>query len=75
MINPPLDPIVAFAEEQSPELRDRIFAEFNTLSVIYRAPASSFVRAVPLEQEDGVALPLVRHSTRFFPSAGNYHHT
>ncbi len=29
----------------SPELRDRLFAEWNTLSVIYRAPAATFIDA------------------------------
>eukprot|EP00884_Botryococcus_braunii_P006125 jgi/Botrbrau1/15513/Bobra.0225s0004.1 len=47
IISPPLPAIISFSEEQSPEMRDRIFAEFNTLSVIYRAPASSFVQSGP----------------------------
>lgn len=44
VIAPPLTAISAFAEEQSPELRDRIFEEFNTLAVIYREPSAAFTR-------------------------------
>lgn len=33
----------AFAEEQSPEISDRVFDEFNSLSVVYNAPASQFL--------------------------------
>jgi hypothetical protein len=47
VINPALPPVVAFSEEQSPELRDRIFDEFNSLAVIYREPSSSFVVQTP----------------------------
>ena len=36
--------MTSFAEEQSPELRDRIFDEFNSLAVIYREPAAAFLR-------------------------------
>ena len=44
MINPPLPSISAFSEDQSAELRDRIFDEFNSLAVVYQQPSSSFVR-------------------------------
>lgn len=37
-------PITQFAETQSPELRDRIFDEFNSLAVVYQAPSSSFIQ-------------------------------
>ena len=37
-----LPPLASFAEEASPEVRDRIFDEFNSLAVIFRAPAASF---------------------------------
>ena len=44
VINPPLPSISAFSEDQSAELRDRIFDEFNSLAVVYQQPSSSFVR-------------------------------
>lgn len=44
VIAPPLAAVTSFAEEQSPELRDRIFDEFNTLAVIYREPSAAFLR-------------------------------
>lgn len=45
VIAPENAPLTAFAEEQSPEIMDRIFEEFNSLSVVFRRPASSFVKA------------------------------
>jgi hypothetical protein len=36
-------PAAGFEEAQSAEVRDRIFDEWNTLSVIYRAPAATFI--------------------------------
>ena len=44
VIAPPQQPVTSFAEEQSPELRDRIFDEFNSLAVIYWEPAAAFLR-------------------------------
>lgn len=57
----PLPAISHFSEEQSSELRDRIFDEFNTLAVILRAPSATFIRDTPsaiLEEEPDA--PLVR---------------
>ena len=45
VIGAPLPAISHFAEEQSAELRDRIFDEFNSLAVLLRAPAATFVQA------------------------------
>ena len=54
-MNPPLPPIQAFSEDQSPEMRDRIFDEFNSLAVIYQQPSSSFVnQSAPTEIENAV---------------------
>lgn len=50
-------PILQFAEEQSPELRDRIFDEFNSLAVVYQAPSSTFLQEKP-QEEVGVVLVL-----------------
>ena len=44
VVAPDAGPVAAFAEETSPEIMDRIFEEFNSLSVVYRRPASSFVK-------------------------------
>ncbi|KAI3438927.1 hypothetical protein D9Q98_001341 [Chlorella vulgaris] len=35
--------VTSFADAQSAEIQDRIFDELNTLSVAYRAPASTFI--------------------------------
>lgn len=42
VVSPGLPHISTFSEEQSPEVRDRIFEDFNSLAVVYRMPASSF---------------------------------
>ena len=47
MVNPPLPHISTFSEEQSPEVRDRIFEDFNSLAVVYRLPAASFAKVRP----------------------------
>lgn len=47
----PVPPIARFAEEQSPEQRDRIFDELNTLAVVYRQPSSAFTTAAPSHKE------------------------
>ena len=50
VLGAPLPAIAHFAEEQSAELRDRIFDEFNSLAVLLRAPAATFVQAArPVE--------------------------
>ena len=56
----PLPAVSHFSEEQSSELRDRIFDEFNTLAVILRAPSVTFIKEAPssLEEEEPDA-PLV----------------
>ncbi|KAL3162975.1 hypothetical protein ABBQ32_009407 [Trebouxia sp. C0010 RCD-2024] len=48
----PVPPIARFAEEQSPEQRDRIFDELNTLAVVYRQPSSAFTNAAPPHKEE-----------------------
>ena len=52
IIQPPLPHISTFAEEQSAEMRDLIFDNFNTLAVLYREPPSSFLQAATLDEED-----------------------
>ena len=39
-----LPAITAFSEEQSPEVKDKVFEDFNSLAVVYRTPASSFIK-------------------------------
>ena len=57
----PLPAISHFSEEQSSELRDRIFDEFNTLAVILRAPSATFIKAAAASiDEDEPDAPLVR---------------
>eukprot|EP00252_Welwitschia_mirabilis_P020113 TRINITY_DN4851_c0_g1_i1.p1 TRINITY_DN4851_c0_g1~~TRINITY_DN4851_c0_g1_i1.p1 ORF type:complete len:844 (-),score=200.12 TRINITY_DN4851_c0_g1_i1:295-2826(-) len=43
VINPPKQAVSVFAETQSSEARDRIFDEFNSLSVLYRQPSYMFI--------------------------------
>ncbi|MEW5316344.1 MAG: hypothetical protein WDW38_007723 [Sanguina aurantia] len=42
VIAPPLMAVSFFSDKMTQEARDRIFEEFNSLSVVYAAPASSF---------------------------------
>ena len=51
VIAAPLPSITRFAEEQSPEQRDRIFDELNTLAVVYRQPSSAFITTASLHEE------------------------
>ena len=63
MAGTPLPPISHFSEEQSSELRDRIFDEFNTLAVILRAPSATFIKAASASiDEDEPDAPLVGSS-------------
>jgi len=44
------DRIVTFVEETETEIKDRIFEEFNTLSVVYNQPSEKFLpKVVPAE--------------------------
>ncbi|XP_078431781.1 adaptin family protein [Wolffia australiana] len=42
VVNPPKQAVSVFADTQSSELKDRIFDEFNSLSVIYQKPSFMF---------------------------------
>ncbi|KAK9817308.1 hypothetical protein WJX72_012438 [[Myrmecia] bisecta] len=53
IIQPASAGIANFSEEQSAELRDRIFDEFNSLAVCYKAPSSSFAQAANEEGGEG----------------------
>ncbi|BDA42681.1 beta-adaptin-like protein A [Coccomyxa sp. Obi] len=56
VVGAPLPAISHFAEEQSAELRDRIFDEFNSLAVVLRAPSAIFIQETPISPtEDGMA--------------------
>merc|ERR1719220_2422745 len=39
----PKEVVAEFQEEMDADARDRIFEEFNTLSIVYKQPASKFV--------------------------------
>ncbi|XP_024520729.1 beta-adaptin-like protein A isoform X1 [Selaginella moellendorffii] len=43
IVNPPKKAVSDFADIQNSEMRDRIFDEFNSLSVIYREPSYMFL--------------------------------
>ena len=66
----PAPAITRFAEEQSPEQRDHIFDELNTLAVIYRKPSSSFTNAVPAHKE--VTLSVCHPKTSCFKAFSNW---
>ena len=57
IVGAPAPAITRFAEEQSPEQRDRIFDELNTLAVVYRQPSSAFTNAAPVHKEVHCAPP------------------
>ncbi|GAA0156355.1 membrane traffic protein [Lithospermum erythrorhizon] len=42
VVNPPKQAVSVFADTQSNEIKDRIFDEFNSLSVIYQKPSYMF---------------------------------
>ncbi|KAF8084542.1 hypothetical protein N665_0714s0029 [Sinapis alba] len=42
VVSPPQQAVSAFADTQSSEIKDRIFDEFNSLSVIYQKPSYMF---------------------------------
>ncbi|XAR69311.1 hypothetical protein NMG60_11000850 [Bertholletia excelsa] len=42
VVNPPKQAVSVFADTQSNEIKDRIFDEFNSLSVVYQKPAYMF---------------------------------
>ncbi|XBI18211.1 hypothetical protein VPH35_060056 [Triticum aestivum] len=42
VVNPPKQAVSVFADTQSSEIKDRIFDEFNSLSVVYQKPSYMF---------------------------------
>ncbi|KAG4189882.1 hypothetical protein ERO13_A08G251000v2 [Gossypium hirsutum] len=55
VVNPPKQAVSVFADTQSSEIKDRIFDEFNSLSVLYQKPSYMFTdkeHRVPLEFAD-----------------------
>jgi hypothetical protein len=51
VINGERDSLVAFAEGGASETREKVFAEFNTLSVVYGMPSERFIVRRTLEEE------------------------
>lgn len=43
VVNPPKQAVSVFADTQSSEIKDRIFDEFNSLSVVYQKPSYMFI--------------------------------
>ncbi|KAM0944429.1 putative clathrin/coatomer adaptor, adaptin-like, armadillo-like helical, TBP domain superfamily [Dioscorea sansibarensis] len=43
VVNPPKQAVSVFADTQSNEIKDRIFDEFNSLSVVYQKPCYLFI--------------------------------
>jgi hypothetical protein len=42
VVNPPKQAVSVFADTQSSEIKDRIFDEFNSLSVVYQKVTAAF---------------------------------
>ncbi|KAI4379782.1 hypothetical protein MLD38_006035 [Melastoma candidum] len=58
VVNPPKQAVSVFADTQSSEVKDRIFDEFNSLSVLYQKPSYMFTNKEhrgPFEYSDEVA--------------------
>ncbi|KAI4376306.1 hypothetical protein MLD38_014086 [Melastoma candidum] len=58
VVNPPKQAVSVFADTQSSEVKDRIFDEFNSLSVVYQKPSYMFTdkeHRGPFEYSDEVA--------------------
>jgi AP-4 complex subunit beta-1 len=51
VVNCQKDPIYKFTEATDSDVKDRLFDEFNSLSVIYGQPAEAFIVKVSLEEE------------------------
>ena len=56
VINSKMPTVMAFSEDQSAEIRDRIFDEFNTLAVVYRQPSYAFVQQASTVEQDQFAV-------------------
>ncbi|KAK8558975.1 hypothetical protein V6N12_042264 [Hibiscus sabdariffa] len=57
VVNPPKQAVSVFADTQSSEIKDRIFDEFNSLSVLYQKPSYMFTdkeHRGPLEFADEI---------------------
>lgn len=60
VVSAPKPAISHFAEEQSAELRDRIFDELNSLAVVLRVPSAVFIQDAPVgPDDDPLAAPAV----------------
>lgn len=44
------EPIELFFEDQNDDMKERLFLEFNTLSVVYQKPAEKFLKDIALKQ-------------------------
>ncbi|CAM8916317.1 unnamed protein product [Rhodiola kirilowii] len=74
VVNPPKQAVSVFADTQSSEVKDRIFDEFNSLSVIYQKPSYMFTdkeHRGPFELSDELAqLSIGVESTDVIPAQG-----
>jgi hypothetical protein len=68
IINPPLAAVSAFSEALTSDMRDALFAEFNTLSVVYQLPAAHFLQEGPT----GAAGLLLARPSDLGPAAGKW---
>jgi len=54
IVNCPKSTVDVFAEEEDAELKETIFKEFNSLSVIYNLPSEKFIRLNTKEDEEEI---------------------
>lgn len=77
----PKEVVEEFQEEMDADVRERVFEEFNTLSIVYKQPSSKFVTKVPTTlgrmepppQEEGAEMdePVYNASTDVMASSDN----
>ncbi len=52
MVNGPKNIVEAFVESEDKESKDKIFAEFNTLTVVYGIPAEKFLAQAKAKEDE-----------------------
>lgn len=67
LINSEAPTVVAFSEDQSAEIRDRIFDEFNTLAVVYHQPSYAFVQQASHDDLQENVVPTSSSCKLFMP--------
>jgi len=64
IVQTPIFPITSFAEDESFQIMERVFQEFNTLSVVYGKPAETFIKEKSGQFERPAAQPKISHTNQ-----------